>query len=149
MWIQTCSSICHIMKVIFFFFSSSILSLSSLDYWIEFSTMNKIIYHKSYFFLNQRPHSLPIMNVYLEFEDKWHMTLDFFVWFHHRYITRDELETAMKENGMGDEATIREIISEVDTDNVSPSCIDSLQLCMNNIPWHIFRFIWQHIVKIK
>ncbi|QCE01711.1 calcium-dependent protein kinase [Vigna unguiculata] len=33
------------------------------------------------------------------------------------YITRDELETAMKENGMGDEATIREIISEVDTDN--------------------------------
>ncbi|TKY57294.1 Calcium-dependent protein kinase 9 [Spatholobus suberectus] len=33
------------------------------------------------------------------------------------YITRDELETAMKEYGMGDEATIREIISEVDTDN--------------------------------
>ncbi|KAG8365401.1 hypothetical protein BUALT_Bualt18G0101000 [Buddleja alternifolia] len=34
------------------------------------------------------------------------------------YITRDELETAMKEYGMGDEATIKEIISEVDTDNV-------------------------------
>ncbi|CAJ1971401.1 unnamed protein product [Sphenostylis stenocarpa] len=33
------------------------------------------------------------------------------------YITRDELESAMKENGMGDEDTIREIISEVDTDN--------------------------------
>ncbi|KAL9316639.1 hypothetical protein ACSQ67_017640 [Phaseolus vulgaris] len=33
------------------------------------------------------------------------------------YITRDELETAMKENGMGDEATIKDIISEVDTDN--------------------------------
>ncbi|KAA8515504.1 hypothetical protein F0562_018885 [Nyssa sinensis] len=33
------------------------------------------------------------------------------------FITRDELETAMKEYGMGDEATIREIISEVDTDN--------------------------------
>ncbi|KAL2316755.1 hypothetical protein Fmac_030631 [Flemingia macrophylla] len=33
------------------------------------------------------------------------------------YITRDELETAMKEYGMGDEATIRDIISEVDTDN--------------------------------
>ncbi|KAJ1407903.1 Serine/threonine-protein kinase, active site [Sesbania bispinosa] len=31
------------------------------------------------------------------------------------YITRDELETAMKEYGMGDEATIKEIISEVDT----------------------------------
>ncbi|KAL0300828.1 UNVERIFIED_CONTAM: Calcium-dependent protein kinase [Sesamum radiatum] len=35
----------------------------------------------------------------------------------HLYITRDELETAMKEYGMGDEATIKEIISEVDTDN--------------------------------
>ncbi|KAL3627491.1 Calcium-dependent protein kinase 15 [Castilleja foliolosa] len=33
------------------------------------------------------------------------------------YITRDELETAMKDYGMGDEATIKEIISEVDTDN--------------------------------
>ncbi|GFS29422.1 calcium-dependent protein kinase 21 [Actinidia rufa] len=33
------------------------------------------------------------------------------------FITRDELETAMKEYGMGDDATIKEIISEVDTDN--------------------------------
>ncbi|XP_044496846.1 calcium-dependent protein kinase 21-like [Mangifera indica] len=33
------------------------------------------------------------------------------------YITRDELETAMKEYGIGDEASIREVISEVDTDN--------------------------------
>ncbi|XP_021287531.1 calcium-dependent protein kinase 2 [Herrania umbratica] len=33
------------------------------------------------------------------------------------YITRDELETAMKEYGMGDDDTIKEIISEVDTDN--------------------------------
>ncbi|KAL5775357.1 hypothetical protein ACOSP7_012914 [Xanthoceras sorbifolium] len=33
------------------------------------------------------------------------------------YITRDELETAMKEYGIGDESTIPEIISEVDTDN--------------------------------
>jgi len=32
-----------------------------------------------------------------------------------RFITRDELETAMKEYGMGDDATIKEIISEVDT----------------------------------
>ncbi|MBA0840116.1 hypothetical protein Goarm_002718, partial [Gossypium armourianum] len=35
----------------------------------------------------------------------------------HRYITKDELETAMKEYGMGDEASIRAVISEVDTDN--------------------------------
>ncbi|XP_054777969.1 calcium-dependent protein kinase 2-like [Prosopis cineraria] len=33
------------------------------------------------------------------------------------YITRDELETAMTQHGMGDEATIKEIISEVDADN--------------------------------
>ncbi|KDP20751.1 hypothetical protein JCGZ_21222 [Jatropha curcas] len=33
------------------------------------------------------------------------------------YITRDELESSMKEYGMGDEASIKEIISEVDTDN--------------------------------
>ncbi|XP_051133636.1 calcium-dependent protein kinase-like [Andrographis paniculata] len=33
------------------------------------------------------------------------------------YITMDELETAMKEYGMGDDGTIKEIISEVDTDN--------------------------------
>ncbi|KAL5972638.1 Calcium-dependent protein kinase 19 [Asimina triloba] len=33
------------------------------------------------------------------------------------YITRDELEHAMKEHGMGDDASIREIISEVDADN--------------------------------
>ncbi|KAJ0103104.1 hypothetical protein Patl1_04184 [Pistacia atlantica] len=33
------------------------------------------------------------------------------------FITVDELESAMKEYGMGDDATIKEIISEVDTDN--------------------------------
>ncbi|KAJ0575091.1 putative protein kinase CAMK-CDPK family [Helianthus annuus] len=33
------------------------------------------------------------------------------------YITMEELETAMKEYGMGDEATVKDIISEVDTDN--------------------------------
>ncbi|RAL40407.1 hypothetical protein DM860_006477 [Cuscuta australis] len=33
------------------------------------------------------------------------------------YITRDELMHAMKDYGMGDEATIREILNDVDTDN--------------------------------
>ncbi|KAH7546720.1 calcium-dependent protein kinase 2 [Ziziphus jujuba] len=33
------------------------------------------------------------------------------------FITRDELESAMKEYDMGDDATIKEIISEVDADN--------------------------------
>ncbi|KAJ6999502.1 calcium-dependent protein kinase 2-like isoform X1 [Populus alba x Populus x berolinensis] len=33
------------------------------------------------------------------------------------YITRDELELAMKEYGMGDESSIKEIIAEVDADN--------------------------------
>lgn len=36
----------------------------------------------------------------------------------HSYITRDELEAAMQKYGMGDAATIKEIISEVDSDNV-------------------------------
>jgi len=40
-------------------------------------------------------------------------------WLYNRHITRDELESAMKEYGMGDEASIKEVISEVDTDNVS------------------------------
>ncbi|GAB4830867.1 Calcium-dependent protein kinase 15 [Ancistrocladus abbreviatus] len=33
------------------------------------------------------------------------------------FITRDELETVMKECGIGDEDSIKEILSEVDTDN--------------------------------
>ncbi|KAL5578846.1 hypothetical protein UlMin_011288 [Ulmus minor] len=33
------------------------------------------------------------------------------------FITKDELETALKEHGMGDATSIKEIISEVDTDN--------------------------------
>lgn len=36
-----------------------------------------------------------------------------------RFITMDELESAMKEYGMGDQASIKEVIAEVDTDNVS------------------------------
>jgi calcium-dependent protein kinase len=36
-----------------------------------------------------------------------------------RFITRDELESALIEHEMGDASTIKEIISEVDTDNVS------------------------------
>lgn len=39
------------------------------------------------------------------------------MWF--SFITKDELESAMKEYGMGDEATIKDIIAEVDTDHVS------------------------------
>jgi hypothetical protein len=34
------------------------------------------------------------------------------------YITRDELEAALLEHEMGDATAIRDIISEVDTDNV-------------------------------
>ncbi|GAA0175413.1 non-receptor serine/threonine protein kinase [Lithospermum erythrorhizon] len=36
---------------------------------------------------------------------------------HSGFITRDELATAMREYGMGDDDTIRDIITEVDTDN--------------------------------
>lgn len=36
----------------------------------------------------------------------------------HRYITTEELESALKKYNMGDEKTIKEIIAEVDTDHV-------------------------------
>lgn len=47
----------------------------------------------------------------------------FYLWFElGRYITRDELRQAMTKYGMGDEATIDEIIDDVDTDKVTPFC---------------------------
>lgn len=45
-----------------------------------------------------------------------------------RFITRDELETGMQEHGMGDPATIKEIIAEVDSDNVSRTFHTNLML---------------------
>ena len=39
------------------------------------------------------------------------------------FITRDELESALIEHEMGDTSTIKEIISEVDTDNCLFSCV--------------------------
>lgn len=50
------------------------------------------------------------------------------------FITRDELESALIEHEMGDTSTIKEIISEVDTDNVSYSrhCLCS---CVLFIPF--------------
>lgn len=36
-----------------------------------------------------------------------------------RFITRDELRHAMTKYGIGDDATIDEIINDVDTDKVS------------------------------
>ncbi|KAF9614197.1 hypothetical protein IFM89_015705 [Coptis chinensis] len=44
------------------------------------------------------------------------------------FITRDELETAMKDHGMGDEATIRDIIAEVDSECWGPSVYLSSRL---------------------
>lgn len=35
-----------------------------------------------------------------------------------RFITRDELRQAMAQYGMGDEATINEVLDDVDTDKV-------------------------------
>ena len=36
-----------------------------------------------------------------------------------RYITIEEMEQAIREYGMNDEREIKEIVSEIDTDNVS------------------------------
>lgn len=53
----------------------------------------------------------------LEREENLYTAFQYFDKDNSGFITRDELETAMKDYGMGDPATIKEIISEVDTDN--------------------------------
>ncbi|KAK4275457.1 hypothetical protein QN277_018537 [Acacia crassicarpa] len=53
----------------------------------------------------------------LERDEHLNKAFQYFDKDHSGFITVDELETAMKEYGMGDEGTIKEIISEVDTDN--------------------------------
>ncbi|PWA61673.1 hypothetical protein CTI12_AA373060 [Artemisia annua] len=55
----------------------------------------------------------------LEREDHLYKAFQHFDTDNSGFITRDELETAMKDYGMGDEDTIKDIIAEVDTDNVS------------------------------
>lgn len=42
-----------------------------------------------------------------------------------RFITREELRQAMNQYGMGDEATIDEILEDVDTDKVVISSLNS------------------------
>ena len=42
--------------------------------------------------------------------------------FQYSYITTEELEQALEDHNMGDEETIKDIISEVDTDHVSRYC---------------------------
>ncbi|KAK4710000.1 hypothetical protein R3W88_004513 [Solanum pinnatisectum] len=53
----------------------------------------------------------------LERDDDLFKAFQYFDTDHSGFITKDELESAMKEYGMGDEDTIREIIVEVDTDH--------------------------------
>lgn len=53
----------------------------------------------------------------LERDEHLNKAFQYFDKDHSGFITMDELEMAMKEYGMGDEGTIKEIISEVDTDN--------------------------------
>ncbi|CAA3014548.1 calcium-dependent kinase [Olea europaea subsp. europaea] len=53
----------------------------------------------------------------LEREENLYKAFQYFDKDNSGFITRDELETAMKEYGMGDPATIKEILSEVDSDN--------------------------------
>ncbi|KAK4576127.1 hypothetical protein RGQ29_026898 [Quercus rubra] len=53
----------------------------------------------------------------LEREEHLYKAFQYFDKDNSGFITRDELQSAMKEYGMGDDETIREIISEVDADN--------------------------------
>ncbi|KAL1537796.1 Calcium-dependent protein kinase 33 [Salvia divinorum] len=53
----------------------------------------------------------------LEREENLYKAFQYFDKDNSGFITRDELETGMQEHGMGDPATIKEIIAEVDSDN--------------------------------
>uniref|UniRef100_A0A1D1YLK3 non-specific serine/threonine protein kinase n=1 Tax=Anthurium amnicola TaxID=1678845 RepID=A0A1D1YLK3_9ARAE len=53
----------------------------------------------------------------LEREDHLYMAFEYFDQDKSGYITKEELEQALKKYNMGDENTIKEIIAEVDTDN--------------------------------
>lgn len=53
----------------------------------------------------------------LERDDHLHKAFQYFDKDGSGYITKDELEAAMKEHAIGDEANIKEIIAEVDKDN--------------------------------
>jgi len=55
----------------------------------------------------------------LEKEDYILKAFEYFDKDHSGCITVDELEEALKKYDMGDDKTIKEIIAEVDTDNVS------------------------------
>lgn len=59
-----------------------------------------------------------------------------------RYITIDELEAALKEYGMGDDATIKEILSDVDADNVKRKEKALLQFCFVSLTSN-FSFLLQ------
>jgi hypothetical protein len=58
----------------------------------------------------------------------------------YRHITVDELEEALKKYDMGDEATVKEIIAEVDTDHVSNSKIQNNLTCCCFIQKHLSPF---------
>ncbi|GAB2230543.1 hypothetical protein Droror1_Dr00014813 [Drosera rotundifolia] len=53
----------------------------------------------------------------LETEEHLYKAFQYFDTDHSGFITRDELESAMREYGIADDDTIKEIISEVDSDN--------------------------------
>lgn len=54
-----------------------------------------------------------------------------------RYITRDELKHAMSRYGMGDDATIDEVLDDVDTDKVSGDLASVLLDCLFVAGMHI------------
>lgn len=53
----------------------------------------------------------------------------------------DELEKAMKEYGMGDDDTIKEIIAEVDTDNVS--CLEVFGIQISLLQYHELALVYR------
>jgi hypothetical protein len=57
-----------------------------------------------------------------------------------RFITRDELRLAMADYGMGDEATVDEVIEDVDTDKVIIFLLNPNHLYFFLLFWYRFFF---------
>ncbi|KAL5978608.1 Calcium-dependent protein kinase 15 [Asimina triloba] len=68
---------------------------------------------------------------------------------HNRFITRDELDRAIDEYGMGDESTIKEKLAEVEMDGVGYTLLRSLKIsfskALSTVTYHLFMMQYDRI----
>lgn len=122
---RACRSMCEAAYTVFFFGRNSIKH-TTICYEISCrtDTCHIICYEMRHICSTWNPMEWPLICwSWMEFDrdQRFKVTelFSFSLQCLYRFITIDELEIAMKDYGMGDDDTIKEIISEVDTDNVS------------------------------